>query len=154
MLSWGNPLVLFGSLNYQLYRSWTSNANAQHLKDITDAATRPLGIDLSQVLETNHLSPTTEKEMRHPYYPCNVTGKPACTLHSGAMRATFSSASIGARTPLHNDQAVRRTYGRRVRGYPRVAPRRQAWTSCPGAMPWQPARTSGTLPGSWRPSVH
>lgn len=70
-LSWGRGIVhdavLFGSPYHQLYRYWSSIANAQHLKELMAAATRPLGAELSHALEMHGVPPITVREMQHPY---------------------------------------------------------------------------------------
>lgn len=77
---------------HQLYHHCTTVANVQHLREITDAATRLLGLDLSHVIHDNHLLPTTVRELRQLYHPCNLTGKPARCLHPGTMGGLVPSA--------------------------------------------------------------
>ena len=103
---YGPPLVTdaarFGSYAHQLYRSWATLAHSQALKETVDAATRPVGRELAKVLSPEHQVPTTSRELRQPYYPCNVSGKPARALHPGAVGGLATGQSLSACTPLYN----------------------------------------------------
>lgn len=52
---------------HQLYCSWTTIAEGNQLKEITDAATRPLGRELHHVLHSYHQPPDAVKELYHPF---------------------------------------------------------------------------------------
>lgn len=44
----------------------------------------------------------TSRELRSPYYPCNLIGKPARMLHPGTINDASPSPSLTARTPQYN----------------------------------------------------
>jgi len=75
----------FGSYMHQLYRTWSTLANGQQLTELFNYVRRPLDMDIRQVLLQHHEVPVTNREVKHPYYPCNTVGKPVRVLLGGAV---------------------------------------------------------------------
>ena len=111
--AWGKPVIAdaarFGSGFHRLYRTWTSIAPDPALREMTDAATRPVASDAQSSLGPGRTVPVTRKHLRPPFYPCDIEDKPARALMAATIAATLESEHPTCACPIHDTSLGRYT---------------------------------------------
>ncbi|PNW79026.1 hypothetical protein CHLRE_09g398141v5 [Chlamydomonas reinhardtii] len=102
--AWGAPLVSdsarFGSGFHQLNRTWTSLADSADLRGLADVAHRPAGADVQSFLGHGRTVPNAVKQLRAPFYPCDLEGKPVKALMPATIPATVAADQPTAACPI------------------------------------------------------
>lgn len=82
------------------------------------AATPTISKELGNELHAYHQPPTTERGLRHPYYPCSVSGKPVRS-HASSTNMRYLAGFITACRALSDDARtlrLRRAHAAIARG--------------------------------------